>query len=210
MRFLKFLGVAAALCLLSCAKPQPVEKSAPVAPPTPTPAREKLAGGKPFGNPAVEKFENGQVAVYSHLLGEISYEQKIISPDDLALIKEQSIGIGDVEKIASDSTLEKETLGSFVEVNSQPTRWKHYFDVYIDYKIAPADTIPLLGSKEFKSKFAKAKCVIGLSKVGFNKEWTQALAMTEIECESSAKRSIYWLIYVDDNGVPEARQLASL
>src|SRR5947209_8263879 len=142
MRFLKSLIVVAVLCLASCAKPQKIEDAAPVAAQTPTSAQTKLAGGKPFGNPANTKFETGQIGVYGVLLREIIYGQKIVSPDDVAVIKEQSIGSGDVKNVASDSRLEKETLNSFVDANSQTTNWKHYFDVYVDYKIVPADNIP--------------------------------------------------------------------
>lgn len=209
MQLLKSLIVVAVLCLVSCAKSQKIEEAAPIAAQTPTPSQTKLAGGKPFGNPANTKYEIGQGAVYGVLLGEITYGQRIVSPDDIAVIKEQSIGGGDVKKIALDSSLEKEMLDAFVDANSETTAWKHYFDVYIDYKIAPADSIPPVGSKEFKTKFPKAKCVVGLSKVGFNKEWTQALAMTEIECEQSAKKSIYWLIYADEGGVATVKKLAS-
>ncbi len=209
MWFLRSLIVVAVLCSVSCAKPPKIEAAGPTAAQTPTPSQTKLSGGSPFGNPADTEFETGQTAVYGVLLGEITYGQKIVSPDEVAVIKEQSIGAGDVKTVASDSKLEKETLDAFVDANSQTTRWKHYFDVYIDYKIVPADNIPPVGSKEFKAKFPKAKCVVGLSKVGFNKEWTQALAMTEIECEQSAKKSIYWLIYADEGGVATVRQLAS-
>lgn len=214
-RLLTFLSFVVLLCLASCAGQQSVqvENTAPVATPTPaassTPARKKFGGGHPFGDPAKDKFELGQKVVLSNLLGDIVYEENMVSPTDLALIKEQSIGNISIKSIGPDSMVEQETIDAFVAANAETTKWTTGFDVKLQHKIVPADKIPPMGSQEFKAKFPKTKCVVGLSRVGFNKEWTQALAMTEVECEQAAKQISYWLIYADEDGAPAIQRLAS-
>lgn len=203
MRLFRRFGFIAVLCLLACGKSQKPESVSPSATPISTSTQTKPAGRKLLGD---TNFEQNQIRVQGVLLREISYGLNIISPDDLAIIKEQTISTGNVESIAPDSTLAPDTIEGFKEANSQPSKLKHSFDVYIDYKVVPSEDIPFVNSKEFKMKFPKAKCVVGLSRVGFNEERTQALAMTEIECEQTAKRTDYWLIYNDE--VTEVKHLS--
>ena len=210
MQSFRGLSLVAVLFLASCAGPQAPEKSSPVAVETPAPAATRPVGKRPlFKDPAQTKLATAQIGVYSQLLTEMSYKRKIVSPDDSFIIKEQSIGSGDVTRLASDPLLEQETLDAFVAANSQAENWRHQFDVYVDYKVVPAAGIPPVGSKEFKKKFPKARCVLGLSKVGLDKEWTRALTMTEIECEGAEKRTIYWLLYADEDGLTSVKELAT-
>jgi hypothetical protein len=206
MRLFRQLGFIAVICLLACGKPQKSENVSQIAAPTVTPTQTKPAGRKVLGG---TNFEQNQIGVQGVLLREISYGLNIISPDDIAIVKEQTIGSGNVESIAPDSMLAPDTIEAFKEANSQSSKLKHSFDVYIGYKVVPSENIPSANSKEFKAKFPKSKCVVGLSRVGFNKEMTQALTMTEIECEQTAKRTDYWLIYNDEEGVTKVKQLSS-
>lgn len=210
MQSFRGLSLVAILFLASCAGPKATEQSLPVAVETPTPAATRPVGKRPlFKDHAQTKLVTAQLGVYSQLLTEMSYKRKIVSPDDSFIIKEQSIGSGDVTRLASDPLLEQETLDSFVAANSQAENWRHMFDVYVDYKVVPAAGIPPVGSKEFKKKFPKARCVLGLSKVGLDKEWTRALTMTEVECEGAEKRTIYWLLYAGEDGLIKVRELAT-
>lgn len=205
MQSLRCLSLVAVLCLASsCARQQTEDRHSSVAAQTPA---ATPAGGKPFGSPT-DKLITRELGIYSVLLREITYGRKIVSPDDSFIIKEQSVGGWDIKDRLVDSMLDRESLDAFVAANSQASKWEHYFDVYVDYKVVPAADIPVVGSTEFKMKFPRAKCVLGLSKAGFNRTWTQALTMTEIECEQTAKRMIYWLIYNDEHGIATVKQLA--
>jgi hypothetical protein len=150
-----------------------------------------------------------EYGVYSALLTELIYGKNIeVSPEDLLVIRDFTIkGPEQLHLLSSDTRVEAETIEDYQTKNKQPLKLKRNIDVYVDYVFIPDGKPVAPGSSEFKSEYPRAKGILSLSRVGFNRAMTQALIHVEFDKGANNVEQSYWLMQFENNKVKELIRL---